>query len=75
MLSHALEMQASGAALLTWPLVFRWLHDALLKDALTQASLRLRPEVRPWSSCVKLPRWAFRGGKAPRQQVPALPLD
>jgi hypothetical protein len=33
-LRHAIEMSVSGLSLLTWPLVFRPLHDALLEDSL-----------------------------------------
>jgi len=36
-LRHTLEMRVSGRALLTWPLVIRPLHDALLEDALDKA--------------------------------------
>lgn len=34
---HILEMRATGAARLTWPLIFRPLHDALIEDALDRA--------------------------------------
>jgi hypothetical protein len=33
-LRHTLVMQLKGAARLSWPLMFRWLHDALIEDAL-----------------------------------------
>ncbi|HYO91997.1 MAG TPA: hypothetical protein VEQ40_10185, partial [Pyrinomonadaceae bacterium] len=36
-LRHVLAMQVSGGARLSWPLVFRPLHDALIEDALDRA--------------------------------------
>ncbi|WP_313954106.1 SRPBCC family protein, partial [Accumulibacter sp.] len=53
-LRHTLDMKAQGAALLSWPLVFRPLHDALLEDslALAQAAFGAVPQVRPWSPWV-----------------------
>lgn len=61
-LRHTLAMSARGMALLSWPLVFRPLHDALLEDSLAraQASLGVEPEVRPWSPWVKFLRWIFQ---------------
>lgn len=74
-LRHTLEMRIHGLALVTWPLVFRWLHDALLEDALAQAQvvLGLQPQVSSWSPWVKALRWMLSGGKAPRQGKPTLP--
>ncbi len=71
-LRHTIAMRAEGAALLTWPLVFRPLHDALLEDALAlaQATLGVVPQVRPWSPWVKLLRWVLSAGKARGQQTP-----
>jgi hypothetical protein len=48
-LRHTIDMNANGPALLTWPLVFRPLHDALLEDslALAEATLGAVPLVRP----------------------------
>ena len=69
-LRHTIEMITHGPALLTWPLVFRPLHDALLEDSLAsaQASLGEVPKVKPWSPWVKFLRWALSRGKA-RPQV------
>lgn len=36
-LRHVLVIRPRGPARLTWPLVFRWLHDALLEDSLDNA--------------------------------------
>jgi len=66
LLRHVLEMRTGGAASLTWPLVFRPLHDALLEDALDRAerSLGLLPRARSWSLWVRLLRRLLSGGRA-----------
>jgi len=65
-LRHVLQMNTTGPAILTWPLVFRPLHDALIEDSLDQAerSLGLAPESKGWSPVVKMLRWVISGGKA-----------
>ena len=69
-LRHTLEMATQGPAIISWPLVFRPLHDALLEDslALAQASLGVSPNVRKWSLWVKVLRWFVSKGR-PRPQV------
>ncbi len=71
-LRHTIDMRIQGMALLSWPLVFRPLHDALLEDALAlaQAALGAVPQVCPWSPWVKFLRRVFSSGKARRQQTP-----
>jgi len=71
-LRHTLEMRARGPAIVTWPLVFCPMHNALIEDAFAraEASLGLTPTVRLWSRWVKLLRWFFSGGKAPKQITP-----
>jgi hypothetical protein len=66
-------MNATGPALLTWPLAIRLLHDACLEDAFAtaEASLGLSPTIVPWSPWVKLLRWTMTGGKARPQAIPA----
>ncbi|MBT8397363.1 MAG: SRPBCC family protein [Gemmatimonadetes bacterium] len=46
-LRHVIEMRVSGPALLTWPVVFRPLHDALLEDALDKVEANL--SGRAWA--------------------------
>lgn len=77
LLRHTIDMRIAGAALLSWPLVVRPLHDALLEDALAlaQASLGSVPLVRPWSRWVKLLRWAMSSGRARGQQTPATSMS
>ncbi len=61
-LRHVLKMNAMGAAMLSWALVFRPLHDALIEDAMDKAekSLGGHPSLQEWSSWVKVLRWLFR---------------
>lgn len=63
LLRHTLEMRAAGPALVTWPLVFRPLHDALLEDLMDRAETSLGgAPARPmeWSGYVKLLRALLR---------------
>lgn len=71
-LRHILEMQTRGLAIISWPLVFRPMHDALMEDSLAQAeaSLGLTHTVRLWSPWVRLLRWILSGGKASKQIMP-----
>lgn len=59
---HTLAMRARGIAMLTWPLVFRPLHDALIEDAFDRAQRSFGPlasESR-WSARVRFLRWLLR---------------
>jgi hypothetical protein len=71
-LRHVLQMRASGIARLSWPLVFRPLHDALIEDCLAtaEASLGSSPRFEKWSPWVRMLRWVLSRGTAPRQKVP-----
>ena len=44
LLRHVIEMRAHGTALLTWPLLYRPLHDALMEDSLSKAEATLAGE-------------------------------
>ncbi|MCA1626683.1 MAG: hypothetical protein LC742_01790 [Acidobacteria bacterium] len=60
-LRHVLEVRVAGMARLSWPLAFRWLHDALIEDALDRAENFGRPspvKQREWSWWVNLLRLA-----------------
>jgi len=55
-LTHTIDMKVRGGAILTWPMVFRPLHDALLEDALDKAQASLGGgewERRGWSTYVR----------------------
>lgn len=63
LLRHMLEMDARGPALLSWPLVFRPLHDALMEDSLdrVERSLGIGPaQPSRWSAYVRCLRWILR---------------
>jgi hypothetical protein len=70
-LRHSLIMHARGLAMLSWPWVFRPLHDALIEDALSTArcALGLPTAMKPWSIWVKLLRWLVSGGRARAQTI------
>lgn len=72
-LRHTIRMNASGAASLSWPMVFRPLHDALIEDCLAnaEAALGLPSRSVPWSRWVKVLRWFLSGGKRRPQTKPA----
>ena len=62
-LRHLLYMRTSGAALLSWPLVFRPLHDALIEDSLYKAgvSMGITANQPPkWSTYVRILRVFFK---------------
>lgn len=54
-LRHTLAMRTAGEARLTWPLIFRPLHDALIEDSLDRAAvaLGLAPIKAPWTLAVR----------------------
>jgi hypothetical protein len=74
-LRHTLTMDTAGLASITWPLIYRPLHDALLTDCLTQAeaSLGLTAPVAKWSLLVRFLRWLITGGKRRPQIGPRMP--
>lgn len=73
-LRHTLEMNTSGPATASWPILFRPMHDALIEDSLAQAqaSLGHTPLVRPWSAWVRVLRWLLSGGRPRPQKVQSI---
>jgi len=71
-LRHTLKMNTQGPAIVSWPLVYRPMHDALLEDSLAtaQISLGVAPQIQVWSLWVKVLRWVVSGGKARHQLTP-----
>lgn len=70
-LRHSLVMTTRGPARLTWPLVFRPLHDALIEDSFDKAvqSLGLAlPAASHWSAEVRALRAAIRVRSRGRRQ-------
>ena len=69
-LRQTLKMHTHGLAVLSWPLMYRPLHDALIEDSLTcaEVQLGLESKISPWSTWVKLLRWIVSGGNAGQQK-------
>jgi hypothetical protein len=67
-ISHDLRMHTTGSGTLSWLLVFRPLHDALLEDALHRAALASGVQEPPptWSLWVRVLRVLLRSRRAPR---------
>jgi len=66
-LHHLLSMTVHGAARVTWPLLWRPLHDALIEDSLDRAERAVTGAVRSparWSRYVRLLRAALSSGSA-----------
>ncbi len=72
-LTHEIDMTARRMARITWPLVFRPLHDALIEDALTRAEISLGlPQTKAaWSSWVIVLRRLLAGRRARTQNARA----
>jgi hypothetical protein len=69
---HVAEGRLSGATVLAWPLVIRWLHDALIEDLLDRAEVAAGTgPARPqrWSPLVRLLRFAT-GSRSRPTDVP-----
>jgi len=68
-LRHTIEMNTEGASVLSWPILVRPLHNALVEDALTlvEKNLGLTKHVKGWSVYVRVLRWIVSGGKSGRQ--------
>ncbi len=63
-LRHVLMMTPADNARLTWPLVWKPLHDALMEDALDRAESAVTGRAlppRPWSWYVRLLRRLVKG--------------
>jgi len=67
---HTLKMTTNGLAVLSWPVVYRPIHDALIEESLAtaEASLGREPRIRHWSFWVRFLRWVVSRGKAPAQE-------
>lgn len=78
MLRHELRMTAEGPARVTWPLVFRPLHDALLEDSLDKAERQVTGAVaipNRWSWYVRLLRWIATSGRRQKAESRNEDLD
>lgn len=54
-LTHTLSMRAKGLAAVTWTLLYRPLHDALVEDAMSRAEMETTGTTMPrsWSPVVR----------------------
>ena len=61
-LRHTISMQTILTGTIIWLVAIRWLHDALLEDALDKVENALLHTNRrtPWSSWVKMLRWLLK---------------
>ncbi len=61
MVSHTIKMKTHGVATFQWLLFIRWLHDALIEDALDNIEnhFSTHKKVSNWSIWVKFWRWVF----------------
>ncbi len=68
-LRHTLKMTTHGPAILSWPVIYRPMHDALIEDsfAAAEASLGQAPRIQPWSPWVRFLRRVMSRGKARAQ--------
>ncbi len=66
-----LKMRTRGLAVISWPLLYAPLHDALIEDSLSFAQLHLglEPDIRPWSTWVRLLRWLISRGSGRKQKI------
>ena len=73
LLRHTLEIKPTGPARLSWPLVFRPLHNALIEDSLSraEAAVGLAPRRIPWSLWVRFLRRVLSTGRAKRPAASA----
>ncbi len=62
-ISHTIDMRVKGTGILSWSLLFRWLHDALIEDAFDKIQTQLEPASTPtsnWIPWVRFLRWLLR---------------
>ena len=61
-IKHTIEMNASGKAVLTWPLAIRWLHDAYIEDAFDKVENHFLTAKKntEWSIWVKILRYVLK---------------
>ena len=59
--NHVINMETHGIATIQWIVFIRWLHDALIEDALDNIENHFSDEKKTskWSVWVKLWRWIF----------------
>lgn len=58
-IKHEINMRLEGGAKFSWPLIIRWLHDALIEDAFDKAESFITSSAinRTWSLWVRFLRY------------------
>ena len=61
-LRHEINMRLRAGAILTWPLMIRWLHDAYIEDAFDRVENHFRTEKKAsnWTPWVRFLRAMFK---------------
>ena len=64
-IKHEINIRLEGSAKFLWPLIIRWLHDALMEDAFDKAEsfITSRPINRTWSLWVRVLRYMLGRNK------------
>jgi len=62
-IKHEINMRLEGVANFSWPVIIRWLHDALIEDAFDKAEafITSRQKKRTWSPWVQFLRYMLKG--------------
>jgi hypothetical protein len=71
-LRHTLEVTPRAGMRVAWPLIFRWLHDALIEDALDRAETATTGtpvKGHGWPLWVRLLRTALRGKRPSAERL------
>ncbi len=74
-LRHILEMNARGSGAVGWVFVYRWLHDALVENALDRAEQHVtgKPVWTAWSGWVHVLRWVLQSVRRAKIGSPKRP--
>lgn len=66
--SHELRMEAWGASLFQWLIVFRPLHDTVIEEAFDRVAVDFGEPIQapPWSRRVRLLRWVLARSRRKR---------
>ncbi|WP_407565824.1 SRPBCC family protein [Streptomyces sp. 184] len=77
LLRHTLAMNARGPARLTWPLLWRHLHDACLEDSMDLAEAHWQTPAHParWNGYVRLLRAVAARTAARRRRTAPAPRE
>lgn len=65
-ITHTINMNVAGSAIVLWLMIIRPMHDALIEDSFDKAELNLGLAVqrKQWSFWVRLLRWTLKKNPA-----------